>query len=406
MAEGRSYDAIVVGLGAHGSAAAAELARRGARVLGMERFERGHEMGSSVGRSRVIRLAYFEHPDYVPLLRRAWDRWGELERESAERLLYRTGGLYVGPRGSPIVEGSLASARQHGLAHDELGTDELRARFPWVRADEGMVALFEEQAGYLVPERCIAAHLRLAEDHGAVLRFSDGAVDWYPDGSGFAVHTASGIKERGERLVLATGAWLGYFLPDLALPLSVERVPLFWFEPTRPDLFADIPVYIVDTDDGGFYGFPYLPDQGLKVARHGTGAFLSDPGARAPAREAPRRRPQEPGTWRTGSARVDADHLDRAIHPGEDDRVRRFVRRYLPDGDGPLREAKVCMYTKTPDEHFIVDRHPLYPGVVFASACSGHGFKFASVVGEVLADLALTGKTALPIGFLSLDRPL
>lgn len=352
-------------------------------------------MGSSVGRSRVIRVAYFEHPDYVPLLRRAWDRWGELERESGERLLYRTGGLYAGPAGSAIVEGSLRSARQHGLAHQLLRDDDLRRRFPWLRPDEGTVALFEEQAGYLVPEPCIAAHLDVAERHGAELRFGDGAVDWYPDGSGFTVQSATGIRERAERLVLTAGAWLGYFLADLTLPLTIERVPLFWFEPAHPDRFADIPVYIVDTDDGSFYGFPYLADQGLKVARHGTGESAPRPTPRSPRQD---------GGWPVWFGRIEADHLDRSFRPGEDERVRRFVRRYLPDGDGPLRAAKVCMYTKTPDEHFIIDRHPLYPGVVFASACSGHGFKFASVVGEILADLALEGRTELPIGFLGRDR--
>jgi sarcosine oxidase len=207
-----------------------------------------------------------------------------------------------------------------------------------------------------------------------VLRFGDGADDWHPDGSGFAVHTAGGLTERADRVVLTAGAWLPHFLPDLALPLAIERVPLFWLEPARPDPFRGIPVYIVETDDGSFYGFPYLPDEGLKVARHGTGD------------------------------RTDPDHVDRAIRPREDERVRRFVRAYMPGGDGPLRDAKVCMYTKTPDGHFIVDRHPRYPRVVFASACSGHGFKFASVMGEVLADLALTGTTPLPIGFLSLSR--
>jgi sarcosine oxidase len=390
-----AYDAIVVGLGTHGSAAAAELARRGAKVLGIERFARGHDLGSFVGRSRVIRLAYFEHPSYVPLLRRAWDRWLDLEREtgvppagpsggdsgSQERLLFRTGGLYAGPAASAIVEGSRRSAREHGLAHELLATDDLRRRFPWLRVDDGWSGLFEEQAGYVVPERCIAAHLAVAERHGAELRFEDGADDWYPDGSGFGVRTSGGRTERAERLVLTAGAWLPYFLPDLALPLSVERVPLFWLEPARPQGLERIPIYICETADGSFYGFPYLADQGLKVARHGTGDAL-----------------------RPRADRSEADKLDRSVRPGEEARVRAFVRRYLPEGDGPLRDAKVCMYTKTPDEHFIVDRHPGWPGVVFASACSGHGFKFASVMGEILADLAQGGRTALPIGFLSAAR--
>lgn len=369
------YDAIVVGLGAHGSAAAAELARRGARVLGIDRFPRGHEMGSFVGRTRIIRTAYFEHPGYVPLLRRAWERWRDLERESGERILFQTGGINAGPPGSAIVEGALRSVREHGLAHEVLEGAELARRFPWLRAS-GLVAVVERQAGYLVPERAIAAHLAVAERRGAELRFDDGTDDWFPepDGSAVNVHTRSGATERAGALVLTAGAWLPYLLPDLALPLTVERIPLFWYEPWHADGLRDIPVYIVESPDGTYYGFPYLADQGLKVARHG------------------------------GGRTAHPDRLEREVVAGEDAGVRAFIERYLPDGAGPLRASKVCMYTKTPDEHFVVDRHPRYPRIVFASACSGHGFKFASVMGEILADLALDGSTALPIGFLSAAR--
>ena len=370
-----AYDVVVVGLGAHGSATVAELARRGANVLGIDRFPRGHEMGSFVGKTRVTRTAYFEHPDYVPLLQRAWDRWLDLERECGERILFPTGGLYAGAPGSEIVEGSLRSVREHRLAHEVLEGDELARRHPWLRGD-GLVAVVEERAGYLIPERAIASHLAVAERNGAELRFEDGADDWSPEPGERAlnVHSSSGSLVRASSIVLTAGAWLPYFLPDLQLPLAVERVPLFWYEPADPAPFRAIPVYVVVTDDGPYYGFPYIEGQGLKVARHGTGD-LTHP-----------------------------DRLRRDPIPGEDEGVRRFIRRYLPRGEGPLRASKICMYTKTPDEHFIVDRHPRYPSVVFASACSGHGFKFASVMGEILADLALEGSTSLPIGFLSASR--
>jgi sarcosine oxidase len=330
-------------------------------------------MGSFVGKTRVTRTAYFEHPDYVPLLQRAWDRWLALERECGERILYPTGGLYAGAAGSEIVEGSLRSVREHRLAHEVLEGDELARRHPWLRSD-GLIAIVEERAGYLIPERAIASHLAVAERNGAELRFEDGADDWSPepDRSAVNVHTRSGSVVRARSIVLTAGAWLPSFLPDLQLPLVVERVPLFWYEPADPAPFTDIPVYVVETDDGTYYGFPYL--DGLKVARHGTGD-LTHP-----------------------------DRLRREMVPDEDERVRRFIRRYMPAGEGPLRSWKICMYTKTPDEHFIVDRHPKYPSVVFASACSGHGFKFASVMGEILADLALDGSTSLPIAFLSASR--
>lgn len=390
-----AYDAIVVGLGAHGSATVAELARRGAKVLGIERFERGHAKGSFVGKSRITRHAYFEHPDYVPLLRRAWERWLDLERETGAKLLHQTGGLYAGADGSEIVTGSLRSAREHGLAHETLTTDDLRRRFPWLKVDDGMVGLFEEQAGYLVPEACIEAHLQVAERSGAELRFGDGVDDWYKDGAGFGVHTSGGTRETAEHLVLTPGAWLPGLLPDVELPLAVERVPLFWFEPPSPDAFRDIPVYIVETEEGSYYGFPYLADQGLKVARHGSGDAIA----------VRRTRQKDPGGWEHTTLSIpDPDRLDRSIRPGEDERVRRFVRRYLPGGEGPLRESVVCMYTKTPDEHFVIDTLPSLPGVAYSSACSGHGFKFGSVMGEILADLAMTGRTVLPIGFFGASR--
>jgi len=254
-----------------------------------------------------------------------------------------------------------------------LSEDDLRRRHPWLES-HGLVAVVEQQAGYLIPERAVQLHLAIAERHGAELRFGDGADDWAPDGDGVAVRTTGGSTDRASRIVLTAGAWLPSLLPDLDLPLTVERVPLFWYEPAEPEAFSEIPVYVVETDDGSYYGFPYLADEGLKVARHGTGET------------------------------ADPDRLEREMRPGEDERVRAFIRRYMPGADGPLRNDKICMYTKTPDEHFIVDRHPRYPGVVFASACSGHGFKFASVMGEALADLALNGSTSLPIGFLSLSR--
>lgn len=365
-------EVIVVGLGADGSATAAHLARRGARVLGLEAFARGHTDGSSGGLTRVIRLAYYEHPDYVPLLRRAWTLWRELEHETGSELLRQTGGVYAGPRDGALVAGSLRSAREHGLEHALLDPDALRTRLPLFRFAPDWWGLAEASAGYLRPERCIAAHLALAERHGADLRFGERVRGWAADGSGVRVTTDRGTH-RADRLVIAAGAWNAQLLPQLAPHLGVRRVPLFWFEPrAEQEALAQLPVYIVDSGEGhGCYGFPYLADQGLKVATHGLGT---------PA---------------------DPDMLDRSVHPEDEAPVRAFLRAHLPVADAPLRQAKICMYTVTPDEHFVVDREG---PVAYASACSGHGFKFASVIGEVLADLALDGRTAHPIGFLAAAR--
>jgi sarcosine oxidase len=365
-------DAIVVGLGADGSAAASALAERGATVLGLEAFSRGHTDGSSGGLTRVIRLAYYEHPDYVPLLKRAWELWRDLERASGEELLRQTGGVYVGPRDGELVAGSLRSAREHSLEHELLDPEALRERLPLFRFDPDWWGLAEATAGYLLPERAIAAHQALAERHGADLRFDERVISWTRDGDGVRVTTDRGTY-RAPKLVIAAGAWNARLLPALAPFLEVKRVPLFWFEPVAErEALAALPVYIVDSGLGhGCYGFPYLADQGLKIATHGAGT---------PA---------------------DPDTVDRETGPADEAPIREFIKRRLPAADGKVRMTKICMYTVTPDEHFIVD---VDGPVAYASACSGHGFKFASVMGEVLADLALDGRTRHPIGFLSAAR--
>jgi sarcosine oxidase len=365
-------DVIAIGLGADGSAAAARLAQRGARVVGLEALGRGHTNGSSGGLTRVIRLAYYEHPDYVPLLKRAWTLWRDLERETGEELLRQTGGVYVGARGGELIAGALRSARAHSLEHELLDPDALRARLPLFRFDPDWWGLAEATAGYLLADRCIAAHLALAERHRAELHFDERVRSWSIEGAGVRVSTDRGAYV-ADRLVIAAGAWNAQLIPRLAPLLTVKRVPLFWFEPVaEKDALAKLPVYIVDSGHGhGCYGFPYLADQGLKIATHGMGT---------PA---------------------DPDTVDRDVHPDDEAPVREFITRHLPVGGGPVRTSKVCMYTVTPDEHFIVD---VDGPVAYASACSGHRFKFASVMGEVLADLALDGATRHPIGFLSASR--
>ncbi|MEK7863199.1 MAG: N-methyl-L-tryptophan oxidase [Chloroflexota bacterium] len=358
-----TYDAIVVGLGAHGSAAAYHLAKRGLRVLGVEQFPRGHTLGSSGGLSRIIRLSYYEHPDYVPMLKRAWDLWRELERESGETLLRQTGGLYMGSPDGALVAGALASARQHGLAHELLAQDELRVRFPLFQMDRDWIGLLDAQAGWLAPERCIEAHLRMAERHGATLRFAEPVATWERDGDGVRVETASGTY-RAAHLVLTAGAWMSRLLPDLAPHLWVERNVLFWFEPREHrHAFAGLPVWIMEDSDRFWYGFPYDEEHGLKLA----GLHFGD--------------------------RVDPDTVERDLRPVDEARVRTFLRRRMPQADGERRLAKVCMYTNSPDANFVIDRLLDAP-VVYASACSGHGFKFASAIGAMLADMTAAGADA------------
>jgi sarcosine oxidase len=371
------YDAIVVGLGAMGSAAAWQLARRGRRVLGLEAHAPGHTLGSSHGESRIIRMAYMEHPDYVPLLRRAYELWRETEERAGEDLMRLTGGLFAGPPEGHVVAGSLASARAHGLPHELLDAGEIHRRFPALRPLEGDVAVWEETAGVLFAERCVVAQLRLAEASGARLRHGEPVLGWEPSGDGYEVTTPGG-RYGADSLVLAAGAWLPRFLDGLGLPLQPERIPVYWLQPTdTPELFdpARFPVYIWDT--GGprtYYGFPHLGWPGVKVGRHHSGE------------------------------RCDPDTVGREVTGADEAAVREFVRGRIPALDGPVAAGVVCLYTNTPDEHFVVDRHPQLPGVVYAAACSGHGFKFASVMGEVLADLLTEGRATPAAGFLRAER--
>jgi sarcosine oxidase len=366
-----TFDAIVVGLGAHGSAAAAELAQRGQRVLGLERFGRGEAFGSSGGWSRMIRIAHFEHPWLVPMAVASWDRWLALEREAGAPLLTRTGGLYGGPAGSTIVDGARDSAAGHGLVHEVLDAAEIHRRWPILEPADDTVAVHEDQAGTIRIDRAIEAQLATVEEAGGRLEFGRRMVDWRPAaGGGFQVETADGQVVGGEHLVLTAGPWIGELVPDLQLPLVVEREVPMWFRTTVDPVSvgADrLPIWVLRDGGEAYYGIPHDPELGLKVSIHHWGTF------------------------------VDPDAVDRVVGEADVERVRAFLRRRMPIADGDLANAKVCLYTNTLDEAFVIDRHPAAPGVAFASACSGHGFKFAPVIGEILADLVTDGRTSWPI---------
>lgn len=360
-----SYEAIVVGLGAMGGAAAYHLARRGQRVVGFDRFRLPHTQGSSHGETRIIREAYFEHPVYVPLVQRAYDLWGELEQRSGAVLYRRTGGLMIGTANCELVKGALRSAREHGLAHELIGAREIRERFPALDPDDDMAGVLELRAGILFPERCVAAHLELAREAGADLHFDEPVLSWECDGSGVRVFTHRG-EYRARHLVAAAGPWVSGLFPELALPFAIERQTLFWFEAERSgDLFDPrrCPIHLWQFDGRHFfYGFPDL-GQGVKVARHHDGRIAAP------------------------------DAVDREISAAEVEDIRSLVRRFVPRADSLLLKSAVCVYTNTPDEHFWIDWHPAHAQVLIVSPCSGHGFKFASVIGEIVADLLIEGRS-------------
>ncbi len=371
------YDAIVVGVGSMGSSACYHLARRGARVLGLEQFDIPHALGSATGYSRMIRMAYYEHPDYVPLLRRAYELWRELERESGQSLLFETGGIYMGPPDGHVVRGAIAAAEHHGLAHEVLSHAGLADRFPQFRLPGHFAGVWEPRAGFLLPEKVIAAQAELALRAGAELHGREPVLDWDAGDAGAVVRTATG-EYRAGRLLFCGGPWTGKIVRDLGVDLVVTRQVLGWVWPRVPARFAlgTFPVWGIEAADGSLsYGFPMLADNpGLKVARHGRGTA------------------------------ADPDQVSRQSTPADEAEARDILARHLPDGDGPVLSLRVCMYTNSPDGQFIIDRHPAEPRVTVACGFSGHGFKFASVVGEVLADLVLSGKTAHPVDFLGLGR--
>ena len=370
------YDVIVLGLGGMGTAAAFELARRGRRVLGLEQFQPGHDRGSSHGHTRVIRKAYYEHPDYVPLLHRTFTRWYDLEQRCGQHLLTECGCLSIGPPDGELVAGVRRAAIEHHLPVEDLSAAELRRRFPALRFGDDEVAVLEPQAGFLYVEDCVRAYANEARRLGADLHGDEPAVSWKAAAGGVQVQTRQHTYS-ADRLVITAGAWAGAVLGGLGLPLKVLRKVLFWFgtagdQLLRRDVF---PIYMAETPGGFYYGFPVLDPAGHKVARHDGGEPVADAAA-----------------------------VNRTVHAAEEADCRAFLRAHLPVVDGPRRQDKVCLYTMTPDQHFILDLHPAHPQVAIAAGFSGHGFKFAAVVGEILADLVEHGRTDLPIGRFRLAR--
>jgi sarcosine oxidase len=370
-----AIDVVVVGLGVMGSAAACHLARRGRRVVGIERFRPGHEHGSSHGATRIIRLGYYEHPAYVPLLRRAYALWRELEASAGRPLLQITGIAEIGRPDGKLVAGTLAAARTHDLPHAVLAAPEFMRRFPAFRIPADCVGVVQPDGGVLAAERAIQAQLDLAQAAGAELRTGETVRAIEPRGGGVQVRTDRDTIEAGSAII-AAGPWLNKLLPDLGAPLRATRQVMAWFEPRDASLFSPgrFPVFMIESARGIHYGFP-LDDTGVKFAKH-----------------------------HHADETVDPDACDRSASPADDALIRPMLAECLPAANGRLRQAKICLYTMTPDGDFLIDRLPGAPQIVVASPCSGHGFKFAPVIGEILADLATEGATSHDISRFRLAR--
>jgi len=370
----QTFDVIVIGCGAIGSASFHFLSSAGASVLAIDQHEPPHDKGSSHGQSRIIRQAYFEHPDYVPLLHEAYQGWINLEEQTNQKLLHQVGLLQVGPVDGFLIPGVLASATEHHLPLDRITGRDIEKKFPGFWAEEEVVGLFEKQAGYLRVEESIRAYLDCGQRGGGVLAVHPEPARWQSDGAGVRVESGGEVFF-ADRLVLATGSWSSPLMHALGIELRVVRKHVHWFANDSGKYGEGSPVFFFETPQGDFYGFPQLDQRGIKVADHRGGEKVTDP-----------------------------DLLDPSFDSEDRNRIRTFLGKHVPDISTRVTDHQVCMYTRSPDEHFIVDRHPEYPHVVFVTGLSGHGFKFAPALAKVITDLIFDRELNLPIDFLSLAR--
>jgi sarcosine oxidase len=379
------YDVIVLGVGSLGSATCYHLAKQGAKVLGLEQFDIPHEQGSHAGQSRIIRKAYFEHPDYVPLLEHAYKNWKELETRTGSQVYFPTGLLYLGPSDHGLLKGVHESADKYKVRVDSLSDEQMRRQYPQFNLPGDFEKLIEPDAGFLTPERAILLHAEQALRLGAHLRTKEKTLEFKPDAGGNMVVKTDKGTYTCHKLVITAGAWAGKLVPSLAPKLKVTRQILAWVQPKKWDDFelGKFPCWTVATPNFGgiFYGFPILPagkfegPVGLKLGHHYEG-LVSDP-----------------------------DHVDRNPGPEEEQKLIGFLNKFMPNGYQATHVVKTCLYTYSPDENFVLDFLPEYGNkVAIATGCSGHAFKFAAGIGEIMADLALKGKTEQPIGFLNLKR--
>lgn len=415
------YNCIVIGLGGHGSSCISNISKNiNYNILGIEKYQRNHSNGSSHGRSRIIRQAYFEDPRYVPLIKRSFELWRELalfeENESIknngekpiESLLNMTGGLMIGHPDSTVVRGTLASISTHSLPHQIFNSNELKEKYPILTPDENTIGVFETEAGYLIPESCIENYYRSAEQNGAILHFEETFISWKTVPSNIfnfinsseyndiqqeeqteLIEVTTNLRTYiTKKLVLTVGAWAPeIYGPSLPFKLRVERRVLYWIQPTETkylESFKNLPVYIWDTNQpiGLFYGFPLqpgFPENSLKVAIHLTQYNESN--------------------------QCTPDTINRQVSQEETDIIQSLLIDYIPSlGNGQVIHTETCMYTVTPNEHFLIDFHPQNNNIIIASPCSGHGFKFCSVIGEIIKDLVIKGTTEHDISLFRLTE--
>lgn len=371
----KKYDVIVVGVGGMGSSTTYHLARRGLSVLGLEQYNIPHNLGSSHGITRIIRLCYYEHPSYVPLLIRAFELWKDLENTAGEKIFYNTGSLDTGAAGDLTFEGSLSSCRLHNLEHEVLNSRQVQERYPAYHYPENLYSVYQKNGGFILPERSIVSHVVASQSLGAEIRARETVLEWEALANGVRVRTQEAVYE-AEQIVFTSGAWLPKLIPEMRAYTKVERQVLGWFQPLQNHLFTPekFPVFNIQVPEGRYYGLPVYGVPGFKLGRY---HHLDES--------------------------IDAEQLNQECSHEDQEILRQFIRKYLPHANGPTMALAPCMFTNTGDEHFIIDRHPQYERALIVSPCSGHGFKFCSVVGEIAADLVQVQKSKHDISLFKLN---
>jgi len=383
MGSNTSFDVIVIGVGSMGSATCYYLSKRGYKVLGLEQFDISHEFGSHAGQSRIIRKAYFEHPAYVPLLEGAYKNWKTFEQETGEQLYFKTGLLYAGTSSNEMITGVKQSATLYNIELELLKNADAVKRFPQFLFPKSFEILFEPEAGFLPPEKSIRLYASQAKKNGAIIKTNERVIEWKKDGTNIIVKTDKSSYQCN-KLIITAGAWAGKMIPHFSDKIKVTRQFVAWIKTNDDRRFTlnNFPCWMIGDDEqrGCYYGFPLLDTKfgepaGLKLAHH----F-----------------PKEV---------TDPYKVDRRATENDIQDLKYCLDKYLPGVFDSILHTKICLYANSPDENFIIDKLPGYEeNVSIACGFSGHGFKFASVIGEILADLAIEGKSNLPIEFLNAKR--
>ena len=369
-------DVIIIGLGAMGSATSMFLSHNGIKVIGFDSYSPPHEFGSSLGHTRVIREAYHEGTTYVPIVQRAYEIWFEMNENSKVPIIETYGGLLIGPKTGDI-ENALKSANKYDIPIKKMTSDEISQKFSVLNPPKEYIGLLESRGGAVFVENSINHMLNTALNNGSIHKYNERVVRWSKKSNYYLVETNLG-NYKAEKLVFSSGAWITKLIPTLKLPIKIERQVLFWFSPRKnPDKFKSInmPNSGWDLDNGlSFYTMPNLENRGFKVAMHHNGEF------------------------------VDPDTLIRESNDSDLKMVRDFLEEYIPDGNGELIDSKVCMYTDTPDQDFLIDSHPDDENIIICSPCSGHGFKFTPAIGEICSSLIINNSTNFDLDKFSLER--